>query len=183
MANSTRTGSTPSRNSVTLETTVLRTEPGIYSYSAWRNISIGVWVGRATLPAVQAIFAVGATMERQHPDGRSSIVFVLDQVPAPTPDAQAEMARLYEMPGLVCTAIVLEGSGFWASGIRSMASNVHRSATVSGLLRVQTSIDEVASWFPTEHRRRTGVNVSQEDLSRVLATVRVEAAERARSAP
>jgi hypothetical protein len=92
------------------------------------------------------------------------------------------MARLYELPGLMCTAIVLEGSGFWASGIRSMASNLHRSATSSGLLRVQTSIEEVATWFPEEHRRRTGVNVAPDDLIRVLTAVRAEAAQRARSA-
>jgi hypothetical protein len=168
----------PTWQSPKLEITPLWTERDVAAFDLWQNISIGVWVGQATLPAVRALLRMSERMESSFPSGRSSVLFVLDQVAAPTPEARAELAKVYASPGLACTAIVLEGSGFWASAIRSMSSNLARAGSVT--LRVNTSIDEVVQWFPAEHRARTGVALQSNDMKRALMHARRAAEQRAR---
>lgn len=164
-----------------LRTVALRTAPGVVAYEGWKNISIGVWIGQATVPAVNAVLEMSMDMEREFPEGRSSVVFVLDQVAAPRPEAQPALARIYDIPGLACLAIVVEGTGFWASGIRSMSNNMHRSSGGGMRMRVHTGIEEVLMWLPEEHRARTGVHVQADELRHVLTTARIEAEARARS--
>jgi hypothetical protein len=155
----------------------LRLEPGVYHYSAWQGISIGVWVGQATLPAVRGILEFGQELRRRYPNGHSSIIFILDKVAAPTPDARELLARLMNaQSSLSCSAVILEGSGFWASGIRSMIGNTHRTASSNVLLRVGTSLDEVLPWFPAEHARLTGIQVDPEELRAMLLHLREKSA-------
>ena len=172
----------PSTPSIELSLRELRTEPGIYAYDGWKNVSIGVWVGQATLPAVQRLLEMCNEQERAHPDGRSSVVFVLDQLPGPLPEAQRAMAEVYSSEGLTCAAVILEGTGFWASGIRGMASNLLRTSSGTLALNVFTSIDEAVSWLPPIHQSRTGVALPADDFRRALAYVREKGAARARAA-
>jgi hypothetical protein len=158
----------------------VRTERGVYAYDSWKNLSIGVWVGQATLPAVRRLHQMSIELSRSHPLGRSSVVFVLDQLPAPTPEAQQEMQHVYDSEGLACASIVLEGSGFWASGIRGMTSSVHRASAGSVVLRVSTSIEEVVAWLPAVHLQRTGVALGGEEFRQALISVREKGAARAR---
>jgi hypothetical protein len=152
---------------------LLRCEPDIYQYSVWQGISIGVWVGQATLGAVRGLFEFGQEMRRLYPAGHSSIVFILDKLPAPTPDARELLGRLFDASSaLSCSAVILEGSGFWASGIRAMIGNTHRAAAGDVRLRVGTSIDEVLAWFPDEHARCTGLQVDPQELRAILRLAR-----------
>ena len=153
---------------------VLRLEPRVFAYCGWRNFSIGVWVGQATLPAVEGMLRMSEDLELRFPNGRSSVLFVTDKVPAPTQEARQAFARAYT-PKLSCMAMVLEGDGFWASGIRSMSANVHRSADTPALLRVNNDIEQVVAWLPQQHLAHTGVNVSADELARVLRSARAEA--------
>lgn len=74
---------------------------------------------------------------------------------------------------LLCSAVILEGAGFWASAIRAMIDNMHRTATSTTHLRIGTSIDEVISWFPGEHAHATGIVVGPSELRSVLTEARV----------
>jgi hypothetical protein len=148
---------------------VLRVAPGIYQYSAWQNVNIGVWVGQATYEATKGLIDVGAEMRRRYPSGHSSIVFVLDKLPAPTPEARELFAQFLRAgSSLMCNAIVLEGEGFWASGLRAMIGNTHRGASGSVQLGVGTTIDEILTWFPEAHERCTGIVVKAAELRVVL---------------
>jgi hypothetical protein len=139
--------------------------PGVFHYNSYKNISIGVWVGQATLPAVQALLPFGKQIIQLYPDGHSSIVFILDKLPAPTADARELLGSFFSARStLSCSAVILEGSGFWASGLRSMIANTHRTSTGSVKLRVSTTIDEVLEWFPAEHARATGIDVDPGEL-------------------
>jgi hypothetical protein len=152
---------------------ILRIEPDAYCYRAWQNLSIGVWVGQATLPAVKGLLDVGRQMVTRYPEGHSSIVFILDKIPAPTPEGRELLTRIFAGgSALTCTAVILEGSGFWASGLRSMIGNTHRSASGPVRLRVNTSIDEALEWLPAEHTRFTGVTLNVEELRKTLIAVR-----------
>jgi hypothetical protein len=154
--------------------------PGVFHYNGWKNVSIGVWVGQATVGAVESLFAFGKNMIQLYPDGHSSVVFILDKLPAPHPDARELLAQLFNArSSLACTAVVLEGSGFWASGLRSMIANTHRSATGSVKLRVGTSIDEVLGWFPAEHARLTGIELDRNELRTELMYSREHGAKEA----
>jgi len=176
---STRPATSTDSSILTLE---LRTEPGVYAYDLWQNISIGVYVGQATLTAVRRLNDMSREMSQRYPDGRSSVVFVLDQLLGPTPEAQVEMKRVVESEGLACMCIVIEGTGFWASGIRSMANNVKREVTTGVQHRVFTTIDEVVTWMPPLHRDMTGVVLDPSEFRRALASVRQKGAVRALAA-
>jgi hypothetical protein len=149
------------------------TEPQILHYCAWQNVSIGVWVGQATTAAVKAIVPVAGHLSRSYPTGHSSIAFILDKLPAPAPEANELMARIFGRGSeLSCVAIVLEGTGFWASGLRSMIANMHRAARGSMRVRIATSIEDVLGWFPSEHARLTGIALDTPTLRSAMQYVR-----------
>jgi hypothetical protein len=150
----------------------LVTAAGVCAYAGWLNVSIGVWVGAATLPAVRRVLRMSSEQAVRFPEGRSSVIFVLDQVQAPTPEAQEEMKKFYGRDGFACFAIVLEGTGFWASGIRSMANNAQRTATAGLVQRVSTTIEEVVSWLPPQHLARTGTTLPPDEFRRQLLAAR-----------
>jgi hypothetical protein len=146
---------------------------GHVSVSTHQNISIIVWVAHATVPAVQCLQEVSKTMIVRYPNGHSSVSFVLDGVGVPTPDAQVVLQRsLGARSQPHVTAIVLEGSGFWASGLRGMISNSHREAQAKSALKITTSIDSLVGWFCEEHGARTGVELAPMALRDVLQHAR-----------
>ena len=84
------------------------------------------------------------------------------------------MARIFGASSPpACLAIVLEGSGFWARGIRAMLGNTHRTGSGTVRLRVHTTADEALEWLPAEHARRTGAEDS-ESLKVALRKLREE---------
>jgi hypothetical protein len=157
-----------------LELSLLDFEHGRFRYNRCQNLTIGLWAGQATLEAVQRVAAVSKRMRAEHPEGHSSVVFVLDGAPAPTPEAQAAFASVLDdrQTDLSCTAIVVEGQGFWASRIRSAITNARLAAAGSLKLCVHDHIDELLEWFPAEHKRRTGVEFHRAELKRVLEAAR-----------
>jgi hypothetical protein len=157
-----------------IEATLFDVEEGRFRYSVWRNVSIGVWAGQANLDAATRVAKLGPYMRQQHPYGRSSVVFVLAGAPAPTADAQAELARLFDPRNdLSCTAIVIEGEGFWASGIRSAITRMRMTEPGSTMkLRINDTIDEVLDWLPAAHSVNTGIELSRAQWKRVLTLAR-----------
>lgn len=159
----------------------LVTQPGVCAYDGWMNVSIGVWVGQATLPVIRRVLRMSSEQVQRFPEGRSSVIFILDQLQAPTPEAQEEMKKFYGTEGFACFAIVVEGTGFWASGMRSMANNNAQRTASSGVVqRVSTTIDEVVSWLPALHLARTGVTLPLDEFRRNLLAAREHCATRAR---
>jgi hypothetical protein len=158
---------------------MLDCEPGQFRYNSYRNLTIGLWAGQATLDAVLRVAQISERMREAHPEGHSSVVFVLAGAPAPTPDAQAAFAHVLDdrTTALSCTAIVVEGDGFWASGIRSAITQARLAAAGSVKLRVHDRIDELLEWFPAEHQRRTEVALRKSELRRVLEAAREFGAE------
>jgi hypothetical protein len=151
----------------------LRVVRGHVSYSLYQNISIAVWIGQATLPAVQVIPEVTKHMIARFPGGHSSVGFVLDGLPAPPADAQALLTKTFEKRSqLMVTAIVLEGSGFWASGLRGMLNNSHRDANSDAALKIVTHVDPLVGWFAEEHAARTGVEIAPMLLRDMLLLAR-----------
>jgi hypothetical protein len=177
------TSSAPSALPEGLE--LLRIEPQIYCYGLYRNVTLAVWVGQATLPALHAMGGISRDMVRRFPQGHSSIVFILDKIPAPSQEASDLIARAFNTRnGLACVSVIIEGTGFWGSGMRSMLSNARRSAAgeSSALLRLNSSSDEAVAWLPDETLRRTGVRVEPSGLADALRWVRERGAAQALAA-
>lgn len=157
---------------------VLRTEPQIFCYSTFRNLTIAVWVGQATVSAVRSMGEISQRMVREHPEGHSSVVFILDKLPPPQPEARELLNRAFHARNdLACVAVVIEGTGFWASGMRSMIGNAHRAVATATAMHLNTTCEEVAEWLPPQHERRTGVALDPKELVQVLRSVRAHGAE------
>jgi hypothetical protein len=166
-----------------VSTTELRTEPGMFAFDAWKNVAIGVFVGQATLEGVQRVLSMSHELSQRFPEGRSTVVFVLDQLLGPPPEAQLAMKSVYEADGLACLSLIIEGTGFWASGIRSMTNNVQRTVSKPMVHRVSTTLDEVVAWLPPLHFECTGVALDPEEFRRALTLVRERGAQRAMVSP
>jgi len=156
------------------QTSLLDIDPGRFRYSAWRNISIGIWASQATAEAAERVLRISKHLAKLHPGGHSNIVFVLDGAPAPTPEANEVFAKIHDskVSDLACMAIVVEGGGFWASRIRSSITGVRLASPGAIQLRINDTIQDVLEWFPAEHFRRTGVAVTASELKAVLLATR-----------
>lgn len=159
----------------------LAIERGRCHFSVYQNIAIGVWVAQADKPAVEAALRVADEMARRFTGRHSSVAFLLDGLPGPLPEALPLLAKLFaKRSDLGCTAMVLEGSGFWASGLRSMVNNSRRAGGGDIPLKIGTSIAEVVPWLSAQHEQQTGVAIAPTELAEALAFAR-ELGEQARS--
>ena len=152
---------------------VLTSERGRCVFYAYKNITVAVWTGQAEENAARATERAARAMVARHSAGRSFVAFVLDGLPGPTPEATRVFTEaMGSREGLAHVAYVLEGSGFWASGLRGMINNAHRESGAKARLLVATTIEDVAAWLAPRHEQATGVAVSEEELRSVLANAR-----------
>jgi len=149
-------------------------DPGCFRFSVWRNVSITLWTAQATVEAAHRVLRTSRQLNGQFPEGRSQVMIVASGTPAPEGEASELLAEIYDPTSsrIVCIAGVLEGSGFWASAIRSRLTSMRLAGGSAMALRVQETIDEVVTWLPKEHAQRTGVQVSAAELKAVLLEVR-----------
>jgi hypothetical protein len=148
-------------------------ERGRCVFLGYKNITIGVWSGQADVAAAQATERAARIMAARYRTGRSYVAFVLDGLPGPTPGATEIFTKLMgQRDSLACLAYVIEGSGFWASGLRSMIANAHRDSGAAAVLRIGTSVDDITKWLSERHTDATGVEVSEAEMRDVLLRAR-----------
>lgn len=144
-------------------TNIVGSYPGVYQVQLWKNVSICAWVGRATQPGAEeligitqrTIAALGATQ-------RFSIVhLVAEGIELPDGGARGVLAQILKdyADHLGCSAVVLGGSGFWASAMRSFITGLRVVAPRTFDVRVHGEIEELREWYPAEHEKRTGVPI------------------------
>jgi hypothetical protein len=147
--------------------------PGRCYFGAYCNIAIGVWVAQANLAAAETLLRVAREMAVRCPGRHSSVGFLLHGLPGPLPEAVPALTKVWEKrPDLACTAIVLEGSGFWASGLRSMLSNTRREGGGNVPSKIGSSIEAVVEWLSAQNELGTGVAIPPEELARALRLAR-----------
>lgn len=122
----------------------------------------------------QRILQVGRSLTRSFPQGRSQVMFIAAGAPAPDPETSELLSVIYDpqRSGITCIAAVLEGAGFWASGIRSRITSMRISAGSKMVMRTFDALDEVATWLPEEHAKRTGILIEPDALRSVMRDVR-----------
>jgi hypothetical protein len=158
--------------------TLLDIDEGRFRYSVWSNISVGVWADQATLEAAQRVIRVSKWMAERFPGGHSNIVFVLDGAPAPTAEANQVFAKVYDdkFSDLACMGIIIEGTGFWASGMRSLITSQRLHTPGKVRVRVSETVDDLLEWFMPEHTARTGEKLAAQDVRSALLGLRELAA-------
>jgi hypothetical protein len=162
------------RSSQELQAVTLDHDPDRFRFSVWRNISITVWSAQATLDAAERVLRISRQLNLDFPEGRSQVMIICPRTPAPEGRASELLTEIYDpnLSRILCIAAILEGSGFWASGIRSRMTNMRNAAGGAMIMRTQETIEEVVSWLPDEHAQRTGVRVGASELKTVLTAVR-----------
>jgi hypothetical protein len=150
--------------------TVLDSEPGAFLFGAWKNVFVGVWESQATIPAVDRMVKATDTLSELYPTGRSTIHIVAHGAALPTADVRTYFANTLKKnaDNLACVAVVIGGTGFWTSALRSFVTGLRWIAPRSFDFRLCGSTLEVARWLPTEHNKRTGIDVESRRLVQVL---------------
>jgi hypothetical protein len=149
-------------------------DPGRFRFSVWQNVSITIWTAQATMQAGHRILKLSRELSRKFPDGRSQVMIVAAGAPAPD-DATTELLKEIYDPNvsrILCIAAVLEGQGFWASGIRSRMTKMRIAAGNAMAMNTLDAVEQVADWLPEEHAKRTGVTLDPDVLTSVLVATR-----------
>jgi len=112
---------------------------------------------------------------RHHPHGVGVLRWVPAGSPGPDDAVRGRVIELFTEFGerLLGFATVLEGSGFWASGARSVLTDIARRGDFSAPLVVLDDADEGARWLAA----RLGPDLSLTDLRMAVARIKTRIAE------
>lgn len=136
------------------------------------NVIIMRWMRGLNLEAVREL---RASNDRAHEQSGlaqlSSIHLVFPEIALPDAAARAELPTLAKESAArtACTAVVVHGGGFKVSAMRAIITGLR--AVLPGQvfdLRANATVDELLTWFPAEHQRRTSVALDVDSLRRVL---------------
>ena len=149
---------------------MLDTEPGAFIFGSWKNVFVGVWESQATMPAVERMVRATNVVNDLYPNGRSTIHIVANGADLPTAEVRTHFVNALKKNAgqLACVAVVVGGTGFWTSALRSFVTGLRWLAPRSFDFRMSTTIEEVAQWLPAEHGKRTGVDLDPRRLAQVL---------------
>jgi hypothetical protein len=152
------------------EAIVLDAEPGAFLFGYWKNVFVGVWESQATMPAVERMVRAINILNDQTPTGRSTIHIVADGASLPNADVRAHFVEALKTNAaqLACVSVIVGGTGFWTSALRSFVTGLRWLAPRSFAFRMNGSIDEMAKWLPVEHNQRTGIDLDPRRLVQVL---------------
>lgn len=153
---------------------ILDREPGVFAFSAWQNITMFVWQGRAGLQAVRRLAEVTDPIYAAYPEGVSNIHILTAGIPLPGNEVRDELGKLMRSRAhqRACIGFVLEGGGFWASALRSLITGMRVLAPRSFELRIGGSVEEVANWLPGPHFKKTGRHVDSESIRAAIEETR-----------
>ncbi len=120
--------------------------PGVLTIRAWKNIGLCTWSGAAVAPVVATL--VEATEKLRSPGRRVSFVHLIpDKLALPDAEARSAFIRLMKdyQSDLACIAIVVGGTGFWASAMRNAIIGLRVFAPRSFEFRLHGSVEESSS--------------------------------------
>jgi hypothetical protein len=151
---------------------VLATFAGSHRVCLWRNVSITIWFGKPTLQAVEGLAPLTEVALTASGYSRFSVIhLVADQLALPDSQTRSELVHMMKEHGdrMGCMAVIVSATGFWASAMRSVITGIRVLAPRTFDLRMHANAEELISWFPAEHRKRTGVEIDIAGLRRTLA--------------
>jgi hypothetical protein len=143
-----------------------------YIIAGWLNVSIVIWGKQATVPMVAELAKASDAFVPLHPK-ISSIQMILNGAPIPGAEARAALEALteHQLDRLACIAMLIEGTGFWASAMRGFLTSMQLVQRHRFGVKTMTCAtpSQVAKWLPAPHREKTGVALDESELAKVLA--------------
>jgi hypothetical protein len=149
---------------------VIEIDPGVCYSGAWANVTLTHWVSRGTVSAVECVARVGSALREQYPMGTSAVHLIREGAGLPTPEVREGLMKLMndKVERRGCVGIVVGGTGFWASAVRGLITGLRSASSREYPLKLAGSIDEIVSWLPEPHFKRTGTALDPADLARAL---------------
>ncbi len=147
-------------------------DPGRFVFQSWQDVLICVWLQEASASDVRRLARLIGPMVRQYPAGISSVQLVAQSAGRPGADARTVFIETMKKHAddLGCIAVVLGGSGFWASAMSSFITGMRVVAPWSFGFRVYRSIEEAAAWLPERHLKKTSVRLDAAQLAAAIRT-------------
>lgn len=145
-------------------------EPGVCRVAVLKNVMIVVWSAGATATAAAKLDQATERLAATYPSGLSAVHVIPNLVSVPTADGRNGLMRIMSRhaKSLACVAVVVGGTGFWASTMRSFITGMRFMTPRSFDLRLHGGVDEVIEWLPNKHSKLTGVPIDATALARVL---------------
>jgi len=148
--------------------------PGSVRIGRFKNLIIGAWFGPPNDGAVRTLLSIMKTLHRGSAEVRSYVHLLPDQVPLPDAKAREGLSYLmnhYEQH-IACVGVVIAGTGFWASAMRSAVGGLRILVRTPFDFRMESSAEDVSSWLPDSHAKRTGVRITAHELRELFAEAR-----------
>jgi hypothetical protein len=148
--------------------------PGRYVAATVRDVVAFYWVGDAERNAMQFLAQLLDKQTAGRTKQASALHVVHERVALPDADVRGElMAMLQDYTGVTgCVGVVLLGTGFWASAMRSALTGVRMIATGAPPMKFAQSVEEIMPWFCTTHEERTGSTLQPSQLTSALHHLR-----------
>jgi hypothetical protein len=157
---------------VSEQLSLVDSEPQRFAFYVWRNVNVLVWSGPADVAAVQRMAAFGDQQRRHHPEGSSTVHVIKPHVGMPDAETRQVLIETIKIlsPAVAAVAVVIGGNGFWASATRSVITGATVMARASFEMHMHSSLEQVVTWLPAVHLKKTGVAIQPDELLRVLKT-------------
>jgi hypothetical protein len=109
-------------------------------------------------------------MANLHRNGFSNIHLVAGGLSVPTSEARSGFIELMKdfAEQLACIGVVVGGSGFGASALRSFITGMRVVSPWSFDFRIYGTIEEIGKWLPASHHARTSVALDAAALVQML---------------
>jgi hypothetical protein len=147
---------------------------GHVCFYGWKDIDVLLWQAAPDVASVQQIGeAIPERMERNR--HKLSVVHVLyPHVGLPNQQARSELSRIGKRwrDSIVCIGLVVEGGGLRLSAWRGVLTGIIAVSPVRRTVSVAATTAGIASWLSVHHAQKTGVQHTQDELSRMLERVR-----------
>jgi hypothetical protein len=157
--------------------TTVYNEPGSYRFATWNEIMFVKWEQAAEVESVARLEKLVQDFRSRHPTGRlSGVHLIADGVGLPTPEARTRLMALIKEGSahFGAVAIVVGGTGFVASAVRSFLTGLRLIAPRSFDFRLHGRTFEVMKWFPAAHEQRTGQTIDVAQFGRVLSAFELD---------
>lgn len=155
------------------ELSLLARERGAYGFYRIQNVAINTWSSQPTASAVEVLGQLTERSLSECPDGIASIHWIESGAGLPTAEARqglGEIAKRYSKH-LHCVGVMLEGSGFWASALRSALTGIVLLSPREYPLRFAGDSAELVDFVIQTLKQRTAKAPEPERLRRTLDEV------------
>lgn len=136
-----------------------------------------VWGEVADLESVECLARVGQERIRDYPCGVSDVHVIGRQLGLPDAETRARLLAESRQATshLAAVAVVVGGSGFWASAIRGLVTGMHVLLAGDFELKLFGDGEDMPEWLSRVHTHKTGVDVPADALRTALREARARA--------